>query len=91
MSEFAPLTVAVAWMLDPLELSMGYDAGIQDEAEPVASVYSLSYQHGWACGQVAAGHREPSPVLVAVAYGFHLAKSCTDACNPSSGPCLPLQ
>lgn len=90
MSEFAPITLAVAWMLDPGELVAGYAAGAEDQPEPAASSFSLAFQHGWACGQSAAGLRAPSPEMVAVAYAFGLAKTCTAACDPTSGPCLPM-
>lgn len=88
--EFAPVTLAVAWMLDPAEVMLGQQAAFEGEPEPLASTFSLSFQHGYACGRVGMRLCEAPPEMVAVAYGFHLAKSCAAARDPSSSPCLPV-
>lgn len=76
MPEFAPCTtLADLETLDTADLASGYWAGFHGAPEPIASVFSRSYQHGWRNGAVDAGRRPMDDDQAALALEFARARS----------------
>lgn len=69
MPEFSPVTTIVdLYQLDEQDVAAGFAAGFHGEPEPLASVYSRAWWHGWRLGQVHAGITEPPADLVLLAF-----------------------
>lgn len=75
MSEFAPIvTLQDLAVQDEAEVLAGYQAGLQGDAEPCASTFSRSYQHGWRNGAVDGGHQPKDDAQARLARAFSLAQ-----------------
>lgn len=82
MAEFLPVTdVRDLCGLDDAHVLAGYRAGFHGEPEPVASVYSRSWWHGWRNGAVDGGHRTSDAAQAILARAFVAAQSVTLAHN----------
>lgn len=58
MPEFDPVTTLPdLFALDGQDVVDGYMAGYRGEPEPLASVFSRAYVHGWRNGAADGGHR----------------------------------
>lgn len=71
MSEFAPIaTVADMAVQDSDDVLAGYRAGLAGDPEPLASVFSRAYWHGWRNGRVDGGHATPDAAQAALAHEY---------------------
>lgn len=78
MAEFAPVTeVRELCGLDDDQVLGGYMAGFRGDPEPVASVFSRSWWHGWRNGAVDGGHRDKDAAQAILAQAFVAAQSAT--------------
>lgn len=93
MPEFTPITDFIDLGLqDEGEMSAGYLAGSQGLPEPVASVYSRAYVHGWRGGAMDSGHLPPDPAYSVLTHLFSLARTCSDQVALDSPPLrMPIQ
>lgn len=74
MSEFARVVdPADAELLDDTECVWGYQAGLRNAPEPVASSISRAFRHGWRNGRVDAGHAEPDVAQLYLADAYERA------------------
>lgn len=71
MPEFTPVTtVADMAAQDSEDVLAGYRAGLQGYPEPVASIFSRAYWHGWRNGRVDGGYAEPDAAQAALAHEY---------------------
>ena len=71
MPEFPPVaSLSDLAGLDHEDIVFGFVAGAGGEPEPVASVFSRAYVHGWRVGRVNAGLDEPDAFIRLLDYAF---------------------
>jgi hypothetical protein len=54
-------TLADVALQDDQDVSWGFAAGLRGDPEPLGSVYSRAYWHGWRAGRVTAGDEPDAP------------------------------
>lgn len=74
MSEFARVVdPADAELLDDSQCAWGYQAGLCNAPEPVASCVSRAFWHGWRNGRSDAGHAEADVAQLYLAEAYDRA------------------
>lgn len=94
MPEFAPIaTIPEVEAQDQDDMMRGYWAGYHGEPEPLASVFSRGYVHGWRNGATDAGHRPKDAAQAALAQAFRHGQAVSVLALPiePEGPCFPIQ
>ena len=72
MPEFAPCdSLKDLAGLDLQEILQGYQHGLEGHPEPLSSVYSRAFVHGWRSGRVDGGHNEADAPMRRLNHAFH--------------------